>query len=116
MDAMQASAREAEALLKTLQKRVQALEKAGPAAGGGRGGGGGGDGPALRAYQTEMLGKLRALRKALQEEGDLTSVKEERDAALAENAKLKKDLAKAQYRIMHLKRALVEADAEKSAA
>mmetsp|Transcript_28081 Transcript_28081/g.36798 ORF Transcript_28081/g.36798 Transcript_28081/m.36798 type:complete len:111 (+) Transcript_28081:71-403(+) len=67
---------------------------------------------AVRNVQGEMLLKLRSLRDSMKSEGnDLEKVKEQRDQALAENAELKKDIEKLNYRIKHLIRSLEEAEA-----
>lgn len=71
--------------------------------------------PALvvAAYQAQVLDKLRAIRESLlTESGDFGHVAKERDAALAENAQLKKEIEKLNYRINHLIKALNEEEAK----
>ena len=55
-----------------------------------------------------MLEKLRAIRDAMKEEGGNLSSSAESEALLAENASLKTQLEKKNYRIMHLVQSLQE--------
>lgn len=62
---------------------------------------------ALSEYQNQILEKLKGIRSSIVEEGgDIAKIKEERDAAVTENAKLRKDIDKLNYRIQHLVKAL----------
>jgi hypothetical protein len=65
---------------------------------------------ALKAYQLTMAQKLRAIRDAMIAENgsseSLSKVISERDGALAENAKLKKEIERLNYRVNHLVKAL----------
>jgi hypothetical protein len=62
---------------------------------------------ALSEYQSQILEKLKGIRSSIVEEGgDIAKIKEERDTAVTENAKLKKDIDKLNYRIQHLVKAL----------
>lgn len=71
---------------------------------------------ALRAYQVQMSEKLRRVRDLLQAEsgaGDSSEVARERDAALEENKKLRKEVERLNYRVKHLVRALNEEENKK---
>lgn len=105
MEDFEKRANDAEKLLQSLQKRVGQIERASAAESTG-------DTSQLRAYQADMLVKLRAVRASLVQEGDLTTLKAERDAAVSENAGLREALDKANYRIMHLKRSLEAEEAK----
>lgn len=62
---------------------------------------------ALNAYQKQVLQKLKAIRSTIMEEGgDVVAIKKERDDAVAQNALLKKEVEKQNYRIQHLIKAL----------
>mmetsp|Transcript_19550 Transcript_19550/g.32668 ORF Transcript_19550/g.32668 Transcript_19550/m.32668 type:complete len:111 (-) Transcript_19550:1775-2107(-) len=62
---------------------------------------------ALREYQIQMLSKLTVIRDKINEDGgDVTAIKKERDAAVAENNLLKKEIEKLNYRVQHLIKAL----------
>jgi chromosome segregation ATPase len=64
---------------------------------------------AVRAYQAQILGKLKDIRHTLVSEGgDVVTIKSERDAAVAENVKLKKEIERLNYRVRHLIKALEE--------
>lgn len=68
---------------------------------------------ALQTYQVQMLAKLKAIRDQIANEGgDATVVRKERDVALAENAKMKVEIERMNYRINHLVRALSEEEAK----
>ncbi|CAN0172414.1 unnamed protein product [Ectocarpus fasciculatus] len=68
------------------------------------------DDSALQAYQTIVLNKLKSIRSAmLSEVGDIDAVRSERDSAVAQNRKLEAELARQNYRIAHLIKALTEA-------
>lgn len=94
----------AEDRMKTIEERLVALESTTPA----------GDNSAaveaaVRAYQSQILGKLKDVRNALMSEGgDVVTIKAERDAAVAENAKLRKEIERLNYRVRHLVKALEE--------
>ena len=58
---------------------------------------------ALAKFQLQMIDRLKEIRSTIMSSGgDVVAIKAERDAALAENAKLKADAAKMEYRINHL--------------
>lgn len=59
-------------------------------------------GASLVEYQKVMLERLLAIRSALQEGGDAAFVAKERDALKEENAKLRKDIERLNYRVSHL--------------
>ena len=63
-----------------------------------------GAGQTLVAYQAQMLERLVEIREALAVAGggDSSLMTKERDALKEENAKLKKEIEKLNYRIMHL--------------
>jgi ubiquinone biosynthesis protein UbiJ len=65
---------------------------------------------ALRTYQISMVQKLKGIRDAIVAEAgsseSVSNVITERDAALAENAKLKKEIERLNYRVNHLVKAL----------
>ncbi len=68
---------------------------------------------ALHSYQSQVLSKLKEIRSAIVEEGgDIGKVKEERDKALAENEKMKKEIERNNYRIRHLIKALELAESQ----
>lgn len=68
------------------------------------------DDSALQAYQAIVLTKLKSIRSAmLSEVGDIDAVRSERDSAVAQNRKLQAEVAKQNYRIAHLIKALNEA-------
>ena len=63
----------------------------------------------LRSYQIELLGKLKAIRAGLTAEGgDVGTIRVERDALKDENAALKKENERLNYRVRHLIKALNE--------
>mmetsp|Transcript_28678 Transcript_28678/g.48397 ORF Transcript_28678/g.48397 Transcript_28678/m.48397 type:complete len:98 (-) Transcript_28678:87-380(-) len=92
--------------LSSLELRVQAVEK--------------GQGlsheteMALKAYQQQTVSKLMKVRDLLlsPDSADAKQVTQERDAALEENKKLKKEIEKLNYRVKHLTRSL-EAEEKK---
>lgn len=59
-------------------------------------------GPSLVVYQQQMLERLLAIRSALQEGGDAAFAAKERDALKEENAKLRKEIERLNYRVTHL--------------
>ena len=68
---------------------------------------------AIKKYQQQMLGKLQAIKEALVAEGgDVTSTRQERDEARAENAALKKEVERLNYRVRHLIKTLNEEEAQ----
>ena len=68
---------------------------------------------ALQTYKVQMLTKLKAIRDQIANEGgDVAVVRKERDAALVENAKMKVEIERMNYRINHLVRALSEEEAK----
>ena len=71
---------------------------------------------AVRAYQIQVLEKLKVIRESLASEGgDVVSIKAERDAALTENAALKKEIDRLNYRVRHLVKALNEEESKNAA-
>lgn len=70
---------------------------------------------AVQTYQAQLLPRLKEVRAALEQEGgDIVSVKRERDAAIEENKKLKKEMQRMEYRIKHLVKSLNEEEAKNS--
>ena len=68
---------------------------------------------ALHAYQSQVLLKLKAIKSAITAEGgDISKVREERDHALVENDKLRKEIERNNYRINHLIKALELAESK----
>ena len=64
---------------------------------------------ALQAYQAQMGAKLRMVRDLMSNEvGDIDKIRTERDNAISENAALRKEIEKLNYRIHHLKSALLD--------
>jgi uncharacterized coiled-coil DUF342 family protein len=64
---------------------------------------------AVKAYQKQMLSKLKQIRDSLNEEGgDIQSVTKERDQLLQENKQLKAEVEKLNYRVRHLIKSLNE--------
>ncbi|RYH16845.1 hypothetical protein EON65_29440 [archaeon] len=67
---------------------------------------------AIKKYQHQILGKLKAIKEALVSEGgDSATLRQERDDARAENAALKKEIERLNYRVRHLVKALNEEEA-----
>jgi len=67
---------------------------------------------AVRSYQVQILTKLKAVREALASEGgDITTIREERDKAVQENALLKKEIQRLNYRVNHLVKSLNDEEA-----
>eukprot|EP01116_Phalansterium_solitarium_P005551 TRINITY_DN1732_c0_g2_i2.p4 TRINITY_DN1732_c0_g2~~TRINITY_DN1732_c0_g2_i2.p4 ORF type:complete len:108 (-),score=17.84 TRINITY_DN1732_c0_g2_i2:57-380(-) len=61
----------------------------------------------IKAYKTDLLEKLRAVRHDLAEEqAAAVSIKAERDQAVQERDRLQEENRKLKYRIVHLVRAL----------
>ena len=95
----------AEQRLHELESRLIAVERVGAAATQGDA-----DDGAVQAYQAVVLDRLKSIRHALLEEvGDIAAIRRERDEAVALNVKMEADLAKQNYRIAHLIKALNEA-------
>ncbi len=68
---------------------------------------------AVKAYQSQLLGRLKEIRDAFQSEGgDIISITKERDLLKEENKQLKKEMERMQYRIKHLIKALNEEEAK----
>lgn len=64
---------------------------------------------AVKAYQKQILDRLKDARQAFIAEGaDIVTLRRERDAALEENKTLKKENERMMYRIRHLIKALNE--------
>ena len=64
---------------------------------------------ALNHYQKQILVKLKAVRDQIMEEGgDVSTIKKERDEAIAQNVLLKKEIEKLNYRVRHLIKELNE--------
>lgn len=62
---------------------------------------------ALATYQKQVLEKLKVIRSKIMEEGgDVAVIKKERDDAVAQNALLRKEVERQNYRIQHLIKAL----------
>lgn len=62
---------------------------------------------ALHQYQKQILGKLKEVRDKIAEEGgDISTIRKERDEAVNQNALLVKEIAKLNYRVQHLVKAL----------
>lgn len=65
---------------------------------------------AMKAYQLDMLSRLKEIRAAIVKDGEsgmgAVGLREERDAALAEVQKLKKENDRLNYRVAHLIKAL----------
>ena len=60
------------------------------------------------------VGKLKVIRdKIIAEGGDGTALQKERDAALAENERMKKEIEKLNYRVSHLIKELNAAEKAK---
>ena len=71
------------------------------------------DKQALARFQLQMVDRLKEIKTAMMNSGgDVVAITAERDAALAENAKLKADAAKMEYRINHLVKMLNEEEAK----
>eukprot|EP01031_Cornospumella_fuschlensis_P041143 gene41143-50194_t len=67
---------------------------------------------AIKKYQYQMLGKLKSIKEALVSEGgDSSTLRRERDEARAENAALKKEIERLNYRVRHLVKALNDEEA-----
>ena len=61
------------------------------------------DNEEMRGFKLNILTKLKTIRdKLVSEGGDPEQLKKERDEALAENIKMKKEMEKQAYRIKHL--------------
>lgn len=70
---------------------------------------------AITNYQKQMLTKLQKIRELIVSEGgDISTVREERDRALAENAQMKKEIERLNYRVRHLVKSLNEEEAKNS--
>ena len=74
---------------------------------------------AIKAYQIQMLNRLKDIQEAMQNEqsgsstsGDVLKIIAERDMALAEIKKQKSDITKLNYRVNHLVKALNEEEAK----
>lgn len=105
---MEEQLQRAEQRLLDLESRLTQVEQVGSAAAKGSE-----DDGALQAYQAVVLDKLKAVRQAMLEEvGDIGAVRRERDAAVALNVKLEAEIAKQNYRIAHLIKALNEAQSK----
>ena len=63
----------------------------------------------LKAYQAKLLSRLKEIRESIGD-GDAGAIKKERDAAIDENTRLKKELERANYRINHLIKELNKAE------
>ena len=94
----------AEAKIEEIEKRLADLEVAK------KRGGSVADREVLQTFQKKLLVRLKEIRAALGDDGDVEKVKKERDSALAEVASLKKELERADYRIKHLVKELNKAE------
>ena len=79
----------AEAKIEEIEKRLADLEVAKKRSGGVA------DREVLQTFQKTLLVRLKEIRAALGDDGDVEKVKKERDSALAEVASLKKELERA---------------------
>jgi chromosome segregation ATPase len=71
---------------------------------------------ALKAYQKQILGKLKQIREAFDAEGgDIQTIRSERDQLAAENKKMKTEIERLNYRVNHLVKALNEEEAKNAA-
>jgi len=58
---------------------------------------------ALATYQAQLIPRLLEIKSAMQAGGgDVITITNERNALLAENAKLKQDMERLKYRVNHL--------------
>ena len=94
----------AEAKMEEIEKRLDELELTRKQRGGTA------DREALLAFQRKLLERLKEIRAALGDDGDIGKVKRERDSALEQVASLKKELERADYRINHLVKELNKAE------
>jgi uncharacterized protein YlxW (UPF0749 family) len=60
----------------------------------------------LLMYQAQTLEKLKIIRDQLQTNGTDDKIREERDAAVARNKELEKEVSRLNYRVNHLVKAL----------
>ena len=73
------------------------------------------DKAALVEFQKQMIVRLKDVRSAMEASGgDITAITAERDAALTENAQLKKDAERLNYRVAHLVKMLNIEEAKNS--
>ena len=64
---------------------------------------------AMKAYQKQLLEKLKLIRDSLMSEGgDVSTIRKERDALAEENKQLKKEVERLNYRVRHLVKSLEE--------
>jgi chromosome segregation ATPase len=58
---------------------------------------------AVKAYQIQLVDRLKEIRDAIKnEDGDIVQIRNERDAAISENKKLKIEIERLGYRVRHL--------------
>jgi chromosome segregation ATPase len=71
---------------------------------------------ALKAYQKQILGKLKQIRESFDAEGgDIQTIRSERDKLAAENKQMKTEIERLNYRVNHLVKALNEEEAKHAA-
>ena len=71
----------------------------------------------MRAYQAQVLQKVKAIRDALVSEvGNITGLKEAKEAADIENIRLKKEVERLNYRVHILLKSLKEEEEKNSRA
>jgi uncharacterized protein YlxW (UPF0749 family) len=93
--AMEGSA--ATSKIESLESRLSALESAQ---------GSTSSDTSLLMYQAQTLEKLKIIRDQLQTNGTDDKIREERDAAVARNKELEKEVSRLNYRVNHLVKAL----------
>lgn len=96
----------AESKLASLEKRIATLEISGESS---TGASNEAVEAAVQQYQSQVLVRLKEIRDAMKEEGgDIGTIRNERDAAVEENKRLKKEVERLQYRVKHLIKSLEE--------
>ena len=79
-------------------------------------GSGAADQSVLVEFKKQMILRLKDVKSVMEASGgDITAITNERDAAQAENAQLKKDAERLKYRVVHLVK-MLEAEEAKSGA
>jgi chromosome segregation ATPase len=100
---------DAKDMISKLEGRLDAVEAKNASSSGA--GNGVADQEALRVYQAKLLARLKEIRSTIGD-GDAGAIKKERDDALAENARLQKELERAHYRINHILKELNKSEEE----
>lgn len=104
---------EALARMAAIEGRLQAVESVETATSSVTGGGGAEVNKILAQYQLQLLVRLKDIRNAMEASGgDVVSITAERDAAVAENVRLKKEMERMNYRISHLVKELSAEEAK----